>query len=208
MIKQQVSGKAKRISSGRSTRWIMYYSTGILGIMSVRLATRARAFSTTTMPSVGSVISARYRSALAVAGKEVEQDVQTNPSTTTSSNSSHENKSVRFDNLLESVGLAGKLTHAKDLPEQRTVTPHDVFCNRELKMSGIRAIGFDMDYTLAQYQQPAFDKLAFDGAKEKLVYKLGYPKEVLDFEYDHEVCFMLKMFCLCACVLSDATVLN
>jgi hypothetical protein len=43
------------------------------------------------------------------------------------------------------------------------------------------------DYTLAQYRQPAFDKLAFDGAKEKLVYKLGYPEEVLEFEYDHEV---------------------
>ena len=43
------------------------------------------------------------------------------------------------------------------------------------------------DYTLAQYQQPAFDRLAFDGAKEKLVMRLGYPKEVLDFEYDHEV---------------------
>jgi hypothetical protein len=42
-----------------------------------------------------------------------------------------------------------------------------------------------MDYTLAQYQQPAFDKLAFDGAKEKLVHSLGYPEEVLDFEYDH-----------------------
>lgn len=41
-------------------------------------------------------------------------------------------------------------------------------------------------YSLAQYQQPAFDKLAFDGAKEKLVHKLGYPEEVLDFEYDHE----------------------
>ena len=44
-----------------------------------------------------------------------------------------------------------------------------------------------MDYTLAQYKQPAFDKLAFDGAKEKLVKKLGYPEAVLDFEYDHEV---------------------
>lgn len=44
-----------------------------------------------------------------------------------------------------------------------------------------------MDYTLAQYHQPAFDKLAFDGAKEKLVHSLGYPKEVLDFEYDHNL---------------------
>jgi len=42
-----------------------------------------------------------------------------------------------------------------------------------------------MDYTLVQYQQPNFDQLAFDGAKEKLVHSLGYPEEVLNFEYDH-----------------------
>jgi hypothetical protein len=54
-------------------------------------------------------------------------------------------------------------------------------------MSHIKAIGFDMDYMLAQYQQPAFDQLAFDGANEKLVYMLGFPKEVLDFQYDQEV---------------------
>jgi hypothetical protein len=47
-----------------------------------------------------------------------------------------------------------------------------------------------MDYTLAQYQQPAFDQLAFDGAKEKLFSALGYPKEVLDFQYDHTVSFL------------------
>jgi 5' nucleotidase family len=41
-----------------------------------------------------------------------------------------------------------------------------------------------MDYTLAQYQQPAFDQLAFDGAKRKLLNK-GYPELVLDFRYDH-----------------------
>lgn len=45
----------------------------------------------------------------------------------------------------------------------------------------------DMDYTIAQYKQPAFDKLAFDGAKEKLVKKLGYPEKLLDVEYDHTV---------------------
>lgn len=98
----------------------------------------------------------------------------------------HSFRTGRFGDLLDSVGLGGQLKHAQDLKPARTVTPNDVFCNRELKMSGIRAIGFDMDYTLAQYKQPAFDKLAFDGAKQKLVEKLGYPEEVLDFEYDHE----------------------
>ncbi|KAG5184865.1 5'-nucleotidase [Tribonema minus] len=59
----------------------------------------------------------------------------------------------------------------------------DVFCNRELSMKQIKAVGFDMDYTLAQYF-PAFDLLAFEGAKEKLVHKLGYPSQVLEFDYD------------------------
>jgi hypothetical protein len=93
----------------------------------------------------------------------------------------------RFNSLVASVGLQGKLKHISDLPEKRNISGFDIFCNRELKLDAVRAIGFDMDYTLAQYQQPAFDKLAFDGAKEKLVKKLGYPEAVLDFEYDHEV---------------------
>jgi 5' nucleotidase family len=104
-----------------------------------------------------------------------------------SSTMNHGGGGGRFDSLLSSVGLEGKLKHISDLPSERTISTYDIFCNRELRMSAVRAIGFDMDYTLCQYQQPAFDKLAFDGAKEKLVYKLGYPKEVLDFEYDHEV---------------------
>lgn len=49
----------------------------------------------------------------------------------------------------------------------------------------IKAIGFDMDYTLAQYYT-VFDELAFDGAKKKLVEDLGYPPEVHGFQYDSE----------------------
>eukprot|EP00624_Nannochloropsis_granulata_P006912 evm.model.NODE_5412_length_28386_cov_19.897308.2 len=59
----------------------------------------------------------------------------------------------------------------------------EVFCNREINMQQIRAIGFDMDYTLAQYNL-AFELLAYDGAKQKLVDTLGYPSAVAEFEYD------------------------
>jgi len=59
----------------------------------------------------------------------------------------------------------------------------EVFCNREINMQQIRAIGFDMDYTLAQYNL-AFELLAYDGAKLKLVDTLGYPPAVAEFEYD------------------------
>lgn len=50
-------------------------------------------------------------------------------------------------------------------------------------MSSLKAIGFDMDYTLSRYYQE-FDLLAYEGAKEKLVHTLGYPEEVLDYVYD------------------------
>eukprot|EP00571_Detonula_confervacea_P015205 CAMPEP_0172298636 /NCGR_PEP_ID=MMETSP1058-20130122/1196_1 /TAXON_ID=83371 /ORGANISM="Detonula confervacea, Strain CCMP 353" /LENGTH=655 /DNA_ID=CAMNT_0013007917 /DNA_START=93 /DNA_END=2060 /DNA_ORIENTATION=- len=89
----------------------------------------------------------------------------------------------RFAPLLDKMNLS--LDSLKDLPSYRPISSDDVFCNRELRLDNLRAIGFDMDYTLAQYRQPQFDQLAFDGAKEKLVNALGYPKEVLDFEYDH-----------------------
>jgi hypothetical protein len=93
----------------------------------------------------------------------------------------------RYSDLIASVGLEGKLKQVADMPDERAVSNLEVFCNRDLKVDKLAAIGFDMDYTLAQYKQPAFDQLAFDGAKEKLVKKLGYPEEVLDFEYDHKV---------------------
>lgn len=62
------------------------------------------------------------------------------------------------------------------------VLENQIFCNRELNGEQLEAVGFDMDFTLAQYNE-AFDLLAFNGAKQKLHYDLGYPKEVLDFEY-------------------------
>ncbi len=89
----------------------------------------------------------------------------------------------RYKDLLDNFKLS--LPSLSDIPSHRPISSTDIFCNRELRFDNLRAIGFDMDYTLAQYQQPAFDKLAFDGAKEKLVRSLGYPEEVLDFEYDH-----------------------
>jgi 5' nucleotidase family len=100
----------------------------------------------------------------------------------------------RYDDLVADLGLEGKLKRIHLLPSKRKVSPYDVFCNREVKQEKLAAVGFDMDYTLCQYKQPAFDKLAFDGAKEKLVNKLGYPKGVLEFEYDHEVITM-QNFC-------------
>ncbi|GLJ27334.1 hypothetical protein SUGI_0536470 [Cryptomeria japonica] len=53
-----------------------------------------------------------------------------------------------------------------------------IFCNRSLNMKSIVAIGFDMDYTLAQYKPETFETLTYNGTVNKLVYDLGYPEEV------------------------------
>lgn len=59
-----------------------------------------------------------------------------------------------------------------------------IFCNRSLNMKNIVAVGFDMDYTLAQYKPETFESLAYEGTVRKLVYDLGYPRELLDWTFD------------------------
>ncbi|RDX95100.1 Cytosolic purine 5'-nucleotidase, partial [Mucuna pruriens] len=53
-----------------------------------------------------------------------------------------------------------------------------IFCNRPLNMKNIVAVGFDMDYTLAQYIPETFESLAYQHTVEKLVYDMHYPPEV------------------------------
>ncbi|KAK8988970.1 hypothetical protein V6N11_030341 [Hibiscus sabdariffa] len=51
-------------------------------------------------------------------------------------------------------------------------------------MRNIVAVGFDMDYTLAQYKPETFESLAYEGTIKKLVYDLGYPQELLEWTFD------------------------
>ncbi|XP_020580878.1 5'-nucleotidase domain-containing protein 4 isoform X2 [Phalaenopsis equestris] len=59
-----------------------------------------------------------------------------------------------------------------------------VFCNRSLNMKNIVAVGFDMDYTLAQYKPETFEALAYEGTVRKLVTNLQYPIEILNWKFD------------------------
>jgi 5'-nucleotidase len=61
--------------------------------------------------------------------------------------------------------------------------PRRVFCNRNLRMAGISWVGFDMDYTLAIYDQPAMDELSVRATVEKLV-KRGYPDFIATIPID------------------------
>ena len=93
-----------------------------------------------------------------------------------------------FASLADAIGL----NISNDVSE-RSIIPHhltsssDLFCNREINMDQLEAIGFDMDWTLAQYNED-FDLLAYNGAKQKLVSLFGYPEEVLLLEYSQNLC--------------------
>lgn len=54
-----------------------------------------------------------------------------------------------------------------------------VFVNRDLRMSAITHVGFDMDYTLAIYDQPEMDRLSIEATVTKLVAR-GYPSLIAE----------------------------
>lgn len=56
-----------------------------------------------------------------------------------------------------------------------------IFVNRTLNLRSIRAIGYDMDYTLIHYRVDEWEQLAYDHAKQGLA-ALGWPVEGLVFD--------------------------
>src|SRR5688572_1586916 len=65
--------------------------------------------------------------------------------------------------LIEGLKRPGEITRA-----QR------VYVNRNLKLSQIEMLGFDMDYTLALYNQPKIEQLSIQATIDKLVSNKGY----------------------------------
>jgi 5'-nucleotidase len=61
--------------------------------------------------------------------------------------------------------------------------PDRVFVNRNLRMSNIEWIGFDMDYTLGIYRQEAMDALSIELTAERMI-KRGYPSYLSQLTYD------------------------
>jgi HAD superfamily 5'-nucleotidase-like hydrolase len=61
---------------------------------------------------------------------------------------------------------------------------HKLYALRTLPMGEIKAIGFDMDHTLARYRAPEIDGLAFKKAARLLVREQGYSPWLLELEYD------------------------
>ncbi|MFT3764386.1 MAG: HAD-IG family 5'-nucleotidase [Minicystis sp.] len=56
-----------------------------------------------------------------------------------------------------------------------------VFCNRTLNLRSIRAIGYDMDYTLIHYVTEAWERRAYEHLRDRLA-AAGWPVEGLQFD--------------------------
>jgi 5'-nucleotidase len=59
-----------------------------------------------------------------------------------------------------------------------------LFCNRTLNLRSLKAIGYDMDYTLIHYHVDAWEERAYTYIKERLQLD-GWP--VGDLEFDHDL---------------------
>jgi 5'-nucleotidase len=62
------------------------------------------------------------------------------------------------------------------VPAQRRV-----WCNRTLNLRSIRAVGYDMDYTLVHYRTETWERAAFESALEPLTLR-GWPVRGLSFD--------------------------
>lgn len=61
-----------------------------------------------------------------------------------------------------------------------------IFINRTLNMKKIKAIGFDMDYTIVRYNTEAFERLTHQATLKKLVSEKKYPEDILKLEFDFQ----------------------
>jgi HAD superfamily 5'-nucleotidase-like hydrolase len=80
-------------------------------------------------------------------------------------------------------GIPGAHATTKETPLHME-RARQVFVNRNLRMSTIELVGFDMDYTLAIYHQRRIEQLSFELTLQKLVDSYGYPPDILQIPYD------------------------
>lgn len=81
-----------------------------------------------------------------------------------------------YESLLEILSRAGH--------DVRLERARQVYANRDVNLSEIDAVGFDMDYTLALYNQAELDALSVAKTLERLVSERSYPEHIQEIEPD------------------------
>jgi HAD superfamily 5'-nucleotidase-like hydrolase len=80
---------------------------------------------------------------------------------------------------LKGLALIDSLQRPGQIPR-----PNRVYVNRNLNLSQIEVVGFDMDYTLALYNQPKIEELSIRATLDKLVTSKGYPAAIAGLDYE------------------------
>jgi len=68
------------------------------------------------------------------------------------------------------------MTELRPVPPERRI-----YCNRTLNLRSIRAIGYDMDYTLVHYRVEAWERRAWEHLRRRFAQR-GWPVEDLQFD--------------------------
>jgi 5'-nucleotidase len=79
----------------------------------------------------------------------------------------------------EPPDLAATALRSTDIPRANRI-----YVNRNLRLDQIEMVGFDMDYTLALYNQAQIEELSMRATLHKLVSAKGYPEEIRALAYD------------------------
>ncbi len=89
---------------------------------------------------------------------------------------------------LESLEPSAGRELLRALSHQQAAEPQRVFTNRAVRMEKIRHIGFDLDWTLADYDPTTMSRLAFELTLDRLVERYGYPEAILRAEFRTDFC--------------------
>lgn len=77
-----------------------------------------------------------------------------------------------------------KLALRQHLETRQKPAPHEqVFVNRALRMESIRCVGFDLDWTLADYERLPLERLVFELTRERLIEHHGYPHHLREVAF-------------------------
>ena len=83
--------------------------------------------------------------------------------------------------VLPEATRAELLRFLADAPDP--AAEQQVFVNRTLRMESVRCVGFDLDWTLADYERLPLERLTFDLALGRLVDHHGYPEPVRQISF-------------------------
>lgn len=96
-------------------------------------------------------------------------------------------KAIEAEQRAEQVLTDEELARLLAAPRERREVDRarQIYVNRNLRMSNVEFVGFDMDYTLAIYHLRRIEQLSFDMTLQRMISVKGYSPAIGRIQYDH-----------------------